>query len=58
MKIVYSFDKVEDINGKKIGKRYIFIFNYWILIYTVALFVEHIFMHEIMILMHECASFQ
>ena len=58
LKIVYLFDKVEDIIGKKIGKRVIFICNYQRLRYIVALVFEHMFMHEIMIPMHECASFQ
>ena len=55
---MYLFDKVEDINGKKKVKRETFIFNYYRWRYKVALVVEHIFMHEITILMHECASFQ
>ena len=58
MQIVYSFDKVEYVNGKKIGKKKTFIFNYQIWRYAVALFFEHMFMHEIKVLIHKCASFQ
>ena len=55
---MYLFDKVEDINGKKIVKRDKCIFNYYRWRCIVALVVEHTFMHEIMISMDECASFQ
>ena len=58
MTIVYFFDKVEDINGQN---KYVIDRHLYLTIrdeYAVALVVEHMFMHEIMISMHECVSFQ